>query len=93
MQQCLAYNAWLTAVLGAALPLFLLSRMEAAARRRFYARRWQQGGREGSAMLVAVRPMGWSTLYCCSFLCWQVSDLVYTLPWRSFALGHGPSVS
>lgn len=81
-QQCLALNAWLTGLFGAVLPLFVLSRLEASARRRFCARR-QRYPSVQSSLPLEVHPMGWSTLYFCSFLAWLAADLVYSLPWRS----------
>lgn len=84
MQQCLALNAWLTGLLGAVLPLFVLSRLEASARRRFNARRqWQGEPTVQGSLLLEVHPMGWSTLYFCSFLAWLAADAVYSLPWPS----------
>ena len=88
MQQCLTLNAYLTGLIGAVLPLFMQSRMETAERRRFYARRQRQWSAERgtqSGTQLEVQPMGWSSLFFCSFMVWLAADVAYSLPWHSAA--------
>ncbi|PRW45180.1 heavy metal tolerance [Chlorella sorokiniana] len=81
MQQCLIFNAWMTVALGALLPLFLQSRLEAAARRRFDARYPPlAGSSERNSMCLEVHQMEWSSLYFFSFVCWLLADAAYTVP-------------
>ncbi|PRW45124.1 hypothetical protein C2E21_6400 [Chlorella sorokiniana] len=87
LQQCLVLNAWLTGAVGALLPLFIQSQLEAAARRRFDERRQQHGDHSGhSSGRLEWRGMEWSTLFCCSFLCWQAADAAYSLAHTASAL-------
>ena len=91
MQHCLAVNAWLTAVVGALLPLFVQSRLEAVARRHFSQRQRQQqqqqqqqqqsaGGALPGSDQLEVRRMGWIQLYCCSCFVWVLANAWYGWP-------------
>lgn len=93
MQHCLAVNAWITAAVGALLPLFVQSRLQAAARRRFNEQRRQQqqqrteGAQRGSGQLEVQR-MGWITVYCLSFYVWLLLDIWYGWPPLSCTFQH-----
>ena len=82
MQGCLIVNAWLTIAVGVLLPLFVQSRLEAAARQRFNERRRRQVAeqRRPTDWQPDAWRMEWTALYCYSFLTWLALDLLYGWP-------------
>lgn len=56
MQQCLVVDAWLYAMVGIVLPLFLLYRLEYHDRRLFIARRLEAGWQHSDVVTSELRP-------------------------------------